>query len=324
MPFVARQVGDEIVLERERPGGLDYPVDLLGRHADDVPLARGRVQGRRRELDSRPGDGRRETSRRAVSLGAHAPVPIEGGGEGRGGRLRPRAPAARPVPDREVARAARRLGTRHRPGDLGSDGRRRGRAPAHPHLGAAARAAEPRDHGRHPLRHALEPVRHHLQGRPLERAREARLPEAERALRRRARRAGLHFEHPARRPRGGDLARSPTRPTASRSRRITAGRSASSCRRATSGRAPSGFAGFSSSTTTSPGSGSGTATTTTPTSTRKSATRSSRIRRSRRVSPSSESVVRPVVPSSSGPAPSRRHRGAGRGSRRRRSSRYGR
>jgi DMSO/TMAO reductase YedYZ molybdopterin-dependent catalytic subunit len=38
----------------------------------------------------------------------------------------------------------------------------------------------------------LEPVRHDLQGSALERAREARLPEAERALRRRARRAGLH------------------------------------------------------------------------------------------------------------------------------------
>ena len=39
----------------------------------------------------------------------------------------------------------------------------------------------------HPLRHALEPLRHDLQGRALERAREAGLPETERAVRDRAR-----------------------------------------------------------------------------------------------------------------------------------------
>ena len=104
-----------------------------------------------------------------------------------------------PVPDREVAGAARGLGAEGRPRDLEPDRLRRGRAAAHAHLGAAARAAEPRGHRRHPLRHALEPLRHDLQGRALERARQARRAEAERALRRRARRAGLHGEHAARR-----------------------------------------------------------------------------------------------------------------------------
>ena len=48
--------------------------------------------------------------------------------------------------------------------------------PAHPQLRQLLTLPQPRGHGRHPLRDALEPLRRHLQGRPLERAREARRP----------------------------------------------------------------------------------------------------------------------------------------------------
>jgi hypothetical protein len=53
--------------------------------------------------------------------------------------------------------------------------------------GRSSRAYGQRDHDRHPLRHALEPVRHELHGRPLARAGQARAAEAERPLRRRPR-----------------------------------------------------------------------------------------------------------------------------------------
>src|SRR6266542_7003818 len=86
--------------------------------------------------------------------------------------------------------------TLFRSGDLGLQRLRRRREADHAQLGAAPGAAEPRGHGRHPLRHALEPLRHELQGRPLGRAGEARASEAERALRDRARR-GVHVEPPA-------------------------------------------------------------------------------------------------------------------------------
>ena len=49
---------------------------------------------------------------------------------------------------------------------------------------------------RHPLRHALEPLRHELPRRALGELAELVAAEAERALRRRARRAGLHANVP--------------------------------------------------------------------------------------------------------------------------------
>ena len=63
MPFLARQVGDEIVLEGSfQEGSLTRWI-----FSDVTPAtfhsARGRVQGRRRELGSGPGDGRCETCR---------------------------------------------------------------------------------------------------------------------------------------------------------------------------------------------------------------------------------------------------------------------
>ena len=59
--------------------------------------------------------------------------------------------------------------------DLGLQGLWRGRA-RDALLGRVHGAAHARDHDRHPLRHALEPLRHDLQGRPLERAREVVKP----------------------------------------------------------------------------------------------------------------------------------------------------
>src|SRR5439155_11649853 len=68
---------------------------------------------------------------------------------------------------------------------------------------------------RHPLRHALEPLRRAVQGRPLAGAREARAAEAERPVRDRARRARVHRQCPARSARGR-----------ARPRRLRGGRSA--------------------------------------------------------------------------------------------------
>ena len=62
----------------------------------------------------------------AISLGTDAPVPVEGGEEGRRGGLRPGPAPAGPVPDREVARPPRgRRAARptSRPGTSGSSAR---------------------------------------------------------------------------------------------------------------------------------------------------------------------------------------------------------
>ena len=69
-----------------------------------------------------------------------------------------------PVPDREVAGPARRLDPDDRPRHVGLQGLRRGREAGHAQLGRAAGAAEHRDHERHPLRDALEPIRHDASG----------------------------------------------------------------------------------------------------------------------------------------------------------------
>ena len=90
---------------------------------------------------------------------------------------RPGAAAARPAHDREVARAARGQRPARRPRDLDVPRLRRGRAGGRAHLGAVQRAAALEQRPGHPLRHALEPLRHRVRGRPLARAREA-LPAA--------------------------------------------------------------------------------------------------------------------------------------------------
>ena len=84
---------------------------------------------------------------------------------------------------------------------LGLQGLRRGRGAADAQLGGAPGAAEQRDHDRHPLRDPVEQVRHELPRSALGRAGEAGEAEAGRAIRRRARGAGLHGERPARGPR---------------------------------------------------------------------------------------------------------------------------
>ena len=120
-------------------------------------------------------------------------------------------------------------------------------------LRRAAGAAADGDHDRHPLRHALEPVRHVVPGRALARAREARAAQAERALRARALRS-KGSPRTCRSRRSRTTTRwSRGRRTANRSSPTTAGRCASSSPRATSGRAPSGCAASSSSLQTSPG-----------------------------------------------------------------------
>ena len=84
-----------------------------------------------------------------------------------------------------------------RPRDVGLPRLRRGRGRARAVAGTQLQAL-PRTEitAGHPLRHALEPLRRDVRGRPLARAREARAAEADGALRRRARRAGLHVELP--------------------------------------------------------------------------------------------------------------------------------
>src|ERR671931_551398 len=141
-----------------------------------------------------------------ISLGAHDVVPFEGRAEADRERTRSDAAATRPVPDREVAGAARGLGSGRRPRDLGLPRVRRGGGTADVELRRAARTAAHGDHDRHPLRDALESFRHELPRRPLARCREARAAEAGRALRRRARRAGLYVERAADRARSGRLA----------------------------------------------------------------------------------------------------------------------
>ena len=140
------------------------------------------------------------------------------------GRLRPGPPAAGPVSDREVAGPARGLGPVDRPRHLDVRGLRRGREPGLALLGRAERAAAHRAHAGHPLRHPLVEVRHDLRGDPLARARGARPAEAERALRDRPGRAGLHVQRadrlPPRRARAAGHAR---RRRAARAR-STAGR----------------------------------------------------------------------------------------------------
>ena len=85
------------------------------------------------------------------------------------------------------------------------------------YVGAVQRAAADVERAGHPLRDALVEVRHELRGRALARAREARAAEADRALRDRARRGGLHVERPALVPRaGGRAARDPRRRRAAR------------------------------------------------------------------------------------------------------------
>ena len=139
-------------------------------------------------------------------------------------------------------------------------------------LGGVHRAAEGRGDTGHPLRHPLEPLRRHLRGCSVERARRARRAQADRALRDRPRRAGLHGQLAALCPRGSARRARPRMQTASRSRPSTVGRSASSCRASTSGRARSGCEGSSCCPPTSRASGSVTATTTTRIPGRKSAT----------------------------------------------------
>src|SRR6185436_18444053 len=123
-------------------------------------------------------------------------VPEQGGAKGAGGGVRPGAAPARPVPDREVARAPRRRCplVPARPRRLGLSRLRGGRRAAHAHLGGARRAAEGDRHAGHPLRHPLEPLRRRVHGCPLVCDPRARRPASELPLRDRARGGGLHGE----------------------------------------------------------------------------------------------------------------------------------
>ena len=87
-----------------------------------------------------------------------------------------------PVPDRQVARAARGHACRaptSRRGTSASSARSRARSTLT--WDELSELPQHRDHARHPLRHALEPLRRELPRRALARAREARAAEAERA-----------------------------------------------------------------------------------------------------------------------------------------------
>ena len=98
-------------LRRQQQRGTSSPRrDVVREHPLEVVL-------RVRPGDPHVGAGRRATPRTEtlttlVSLGSVPLFRSKAEAEGRRGRLRPGAPPARPVPDREVARAARRLGAR--------------------------------------------------------------------------------------------------------------------------------------------------------------------------------------------------------------------
>src|SRR5947208_9885195 len=140
------------------------------------------------------------------SVPSDAPLPLESRGKGARRGLRPCAPAARPVPDREVADPPRRRRGARRPLDVAAADLRRGRGGGLPRLRATPCPAGDGDHDRHPLCHALEPLRRRLPRRPVARAREALPPEAVGAFRDRACRRGLHDQRAARRLRAGELA----------------------------------------------------------------------------------------------------------------------
>ena len=145
-----------------------------------------------------------------------AALPLESRGQGARRRIRPGAPAAGPVPHGEVARAPRRRRPARRPRDVAAAHLRRGRGGGHARLRAAARAAGDRGHDRHPLRHALEPLRRRLPRRPLARARGA-LPAAAARRTSRSRTPRPATPRTSRSPRSTRRTRSSsTRPTASR------------------------------------------------------------------------------------------------------------
>ena len=190
--------------------------DVVRDHALEVVLGvrarrRGRTRGVARAAVS-------VTVAIAISLGTRcsAPRPRR---RSRDAGLRPGATAARPVPDREVAGAPRGSVPRDRPRHVGLPGLRRGRGRRSTlDLGRAAGAAADRDHDRHPLRHALEPVRHELpRASTGASSRSSCKPKPSARFVARTRRAGLHGERAARGARGRALADRLRRPTASRS-----------------------------------------------------------------------------------------------------------
>src|SRR5512133_446913 len=164
-----------------------------------------------------------------TSVPSDAALPLESRRQGARSGLRPRAAAARPVPDREMARAPRGRGCAGRRRDLDPAALRRGGGGDHARLRAAAGAAGDGDHDRHPLRDALEPLRRRLPRRPLAGASRALPAEAVGALRYCARGGRLHRERAARRARRGE-----------RTRRVRGGRRAadSRARRAGTSRRP--------------------------------------------------------------------------------------
>ena len=80
-----------------------------------------------------------------------------------------------------------------RPGTSASGARSSARRPL---VGGVQRPAEGRGDPGHPLRHAVEPLRRDVRGRPVERTRRAGLAEVDCALRDRARRAGYTANSP--------------------------------------------------------------------------------------------------------------------------------
>ena len=203
------------------------------------------------------------------SLGSGVTLPVQSRAQARRERAGPEAPAAGPVPDGEVAGTACRHGPADGPVDVGLQGLRRGRGADHAYLRRAEGTPADRDHRRHPLRDAVEPLRHQLQGRPLARAHDARPAEVERAIRARARGAGLHGERPAR---GAGGRRGPDRVGSRRCAARARPRLAASARRAVALLLEEREVAPRPGAAVSRASGSATATTTTPISGRSSAT----------------------------------------------------
>ena len=168
----------------------------------------------------------------------------QGGAEGQRRGVRPCAPAAGPVPDREVAGAARGLGPADvdlATWDFSVVGR--GREPDPLSWERARRAAAHEDHAGHPLRHALEPLRRDVRGRRTG-ARSSQLvqPKPRRATSSRTPSRASRRTCRSRSSTRGRLAARDARRRRAADARARLARSGSSSRASTSGRAPSGCA----------------------------------------------------------------------------------
>src|SRR6266481_8804374 len=110
-------------------------------------------------IPEKKNNGRISTTRRSQRTGKKSPSR--------------RPPAARPIPNSEMARLALRRRPGFRRSQMGLQNLWRSRRRAKIILERISRAPADRSRFRHPLRHSLEPLEQHLEGCPLHRRSEA-------------------------------------------------------------------------------------------------------------------------------------------------------